>query len=130
MYGGVDGVVMVDGVALRGAVDLGLAVRVGLYTDADEGATEPCGLRLRIGVSDYGYGGRCSNVVDVAVAVDRVEREGVGAKSRLETAREHEVFRQTDFDASRGHEPYSICHLKSEVEFVSREDKRLASRDR
>ena len=73
MDGGVDGGVMVDGVALWGAVDLGLAVRVGLDTDADEGATEPCGLGLRIGVSDDSYSGRCSDVVDVAMAVDRVE---------------------------------------------------------
>ena len=91
--GGVEGVVVVDGVALWGAVDLSSAVRIGLNTDADEGAAEPCGLRLRIGVSDDGYGGRSSDVVDVAMAVDRVEREGVGAKSRLETAREHKVFR-------------------------------------
>ena len=85
--GGVDGGVVVECVALWGAVDLGWAVRIGLDTDADEGATEPCGLRLRIGVGDDGYGSRCSNVVDVAMAIDRVEREGVGAKSRLETAR-------------------------------------------
>ena len=130
MDGGVDGGVVVECVALWGAVDLGWTVRVGLDADADEGAAEPCGLRLRIGVSDDGYGGRSSDVVDVAVAVDRVEREGVGAKSRLETAREHEVFRQTNFDASRGHKPYSICHLESEVEFVGREDERFASRDR
>ena len=90
--GGVEGVVVVDGVALWGAVDLGLAVRVSLNTDADEGATEPCGLGLRIGVSDDGYGGRCSDVVDVAMAVDRIEREGVGAKCALETAREHEIL--------------------------------------
>ena len=50
--GGVDGVVVVDGVAVRGAVDLGLAVRVGLNTDADEGAAEPSGLGLRIGMID------------------------------------------------------------------------------
>ena len=90
--GGVEGGVVVECVALWGTVDLSSAVRIGLNTDADEGSTEPCGLGLRIGVSDYGYGGRCSDVVDVAVAVDRVEREGVGAKSRLETAREHKVF--------------------------------------
>ena len=71
--GGVDGGVVVECVALWGAVDLSSAVRIGLNADADEGATEPCGLGLRIGVSDYGYGGRCSDVVDVAVAVDRVE---------------------------------------------------------
>ena len=130
MDGGVEGCVVVECVALWGAVDLSSAVRIGLDADADEGATEPCGLRLRIGVSDDGYGGRSSDVVDVAMAVDRVEREGVGAKSRLETAREHKVFRQTDFDASRGHEPYAIGHLESEVEFVGREDERLASRDR
>ena len=128
--GGVEGGVVVEGVALWGTVDLSSAVRVGLNADADEGAAEPCGLRLRIGVSDDGYGGRSSDVVDVAVAVDRVEREGVGAKSRLETAREHKVLRQTDFDASRGHKPYSISHLESEVELVGREDERLASRDR
>lgn len=91
--GGVEGGVVVECVTLWGAVDLGCAVRIGLNTDADEGAAEPCGLRLRIGVSDDGYGGRSSDVVDVAMAVDRVEREGVGAKSRLKTAREHEVFR-------------------------------------
>ena len=91
--GGVEGGVVVECVALWGAVDLSSAVRNGLDTDADEGAAEPCGLRLRIGVGDYGYGGRSSDVVDVAMAVDRVEREGVGAKSRLETAREHKVFR-------------------------------------
>ena len=81
MDGGVNSVVVVDVVALRGAVDLGLAVRVGLDTDANKGAAEPCGLRLRIGVGNNGYGGRCSDVVDVAMAVDRVEREGVGTKS-------------------------------------------------
>ena len=70
---GVEGGVVVDGVALWGAVDLSSAVRVGLDADTDEGAAEPCGLRLRIGVSDDGYGSRCSNVVDVAMAVDRVE---------------------------------------------------------
>ena len=79
--GGVDGGVVVECVALWGAVDLGSAVRVGLDTDADEGAAEPCGLRLRIGVGNNGYSGRSSDVVDVAVAVDRVEREGFGAKS-------------------------------------------------
>ena len=73
MDGGVEGGVVVEGVALWGAVDLSSAVRIGLNTDSDEGAAEPCGLRLRIGVSDYGYGSRCSNVVDVAMAVDRVE---------------------------------------------------------
>ena len=91
--GGVDGGVVVEGVALWGAVDLSSAVRIGLDTDADEGAAEPSGLGLCIGVSDDGYGGRCSDVVDVAMAIDRVERERFGAKSRLETAREHEVFR-------------------------------------
>ena len=111
-------------------MDLSSAIRIGLNTDADEGSTEPCGLGLRIGMGDYGYGSRCSDVVDVAMAVDRVKREGVGAKSRLETAREHEVFRQTYFDASRGHKPYFVSHLKSEVEFVGREYERLASRDR
>ena len=130
MYGGVEGCVVVECVALWGAVDLGWAVRVGLDADANEGAAEPCGLGLRIGVGNNGYGGRSSDVVDVAMAVDRVEREGVGAKSRLETAREHKVFRQTDFDASRGHKPYFISHLESEVELVGREDERLASRDR
>ena len=73
MDGGVEGCMVVECVALWGAVDLSSAVRIGLNADADEGAAEPCGLRLRIGVSDYGYGGRCSDVVDVAVAVDRVE---------------------------------------------------------
>ena len=90
--GGVEGCVVVEGVALWGAVDFCFAIFVSLNTDANEGATEPCGLRLRIGVSDYGYSGRCSDMVDVAMAIDRVEREGVGAKSRLETAREHKVF--------------------------------------
>ena len=71
--GGVEGCVVVDGVALWGAVDLGLAVRVGLDTDANKGAAEPCGLGLRIGMSDDGYGSRSSDVVDVAVAIDRVE---------------------------------------------------------
>ena len=85
--GGVEGGVVVEGVALWGAVDLGCAIGLGLDTDADEGAAEPCSLRLRIGVSDDGYGSRSCDVVDVAVAVDRVERERVGAKSRLETAR-------------------------------------------
>ena len=87
MDGGVDGVVVVEGVALWGAVDLSSAVRIGLDTDADKGASEPCDLGLRIGMSDDGYGGRSCDVVYVAVAVDRVERERVGAKSRLETAR-------------------------------------------
>ena len=73
MDGGVEGGVVVECVALWGAVDLGSAVRVGLNTDADEGAAEPCDLGLRIGVGDDGYGSRCSNVVDVAMAVDRVE---------------------------------------------------------
>ena len=73
MDGGVDGGVVVDGVALWGAVDFCFAIFVSLDTDADEGAAEPCGLGLRIGVSDYGYGGRSSDVVDVAMAVDRVE---------------------------------------------------------
>ena len=86
MDGGVDGVVVIEGVALWGAVDLSSAVGLGLDTDADEGAAEPSGLRLCIGVSDDGYGSRCSDVVDMAMAVDRVERERVGAKSRLETA--------------------------------------------
>ena len=81
MDGGVDGGVVVEGVALWGAVDLGWTIRVGLDTDADEGSAEPCGLGLRIGVGNNGYGGRCSDVVDVAMAVDRVEREGVGTKS-------------------------------------------------
>ena len=130
MDGGVEGGVVVEGVALWGTVDLSSAVRVGLNADADEGATEPCSLRLRIGMGNNGYGGRSCDVVDVAMAVDRVEREGVGAKCRLETAREHKVLRQTDFDASRGHKPYSISHLESEVELVGREDERLASRDR
>ena len=111
--GGVDGGVVVECVALWGTVDLSSAVRIGLNTDTDEGAAEPCGLGLRIVVGDDGYGSRCSNVVDVAMAVDRVEREGVGGKSRLETASEHEVLRQCDFDASRGHKPYSISHLES-----------------
>ena len=84
--GGVEGGVVVESVALWGAVDLSSAVRIGLNADADEGAAEPCGLRLRIGMGNNGYGGRSSDVVYVAVAVDRVEREGVGAKSRLETA--------------------------------------------
>ena len=81
MDGGVEGCVVVECVALWGAVDLSSAVRIGLNADADEGTTEPCGLRLRIGVSDDGYGGRSRDVVDVAMAVDRVEREGVGTKS-------------------------------------------------
>ena len=71
--GGVDGGVVVDGVALRGAVDLGLAVRVGLDADADEGAAEPCGLRLRIGVGDDCHGSRCSNVVYVAMTINSIE---------------------------------------------------------
>ena len=91
--GGVEGVVVVECVALRGAVDFCFAIFVSLDTDANKGATEPCGLRLRIGMSDDGYGGRSSDVVDVAMAIDRVEREGFGAKSRLETAREHEILR-------------------------------------
>ena len=73
MDGGVECVVVVDGIALRGAVDLGLAVRVGLDADADEGTTEPCGLRLRIGMGKNSYGGRSCDVVYVAVAVDMVE---------------------------------------------------------
>ena len=124
--GGVECVVVVDGVALRGAVDLGWTVRVGLDADADEGAAEPCGLGLCIGMINNGYGGLSSDVVDVAMAIDRVEREGVGTKSRLKTASEHEVLRQSDFDASRGHEPYAVGHLQSEVELVGREDERFA----
>ena len=118
--GGVDGAVVVEGVALWGAMDFCFAIFVGLDTDADEGAAKPCGLRLRIGMGDDGYGGRSSDVVDVAVAVDRVERERFGAKCRLETARKHEVLGQTDFDARGGHEPYAISHLESEVELVGR----------
>ena len=124
--GGVDGSVVVEHVALWGTVDLSSAVRVGLDTDADEGAAEPCGLGLCIGMSNNGYGGLSSDVVDVAMAIDRVERERFGAKSRLKTASEHEVLGQSDFDASRGHEPYFICHLQSEVELVGREDERFA----
>ena len=73
--GGVEGCVVVEGVALWGAVDLGWTVRVGLDADADEGAAEPCGLGLCIGMSNNGYGGLGSDVVDVAMAIDRVERE-------------------------------------------------------
>ena len=64
---------VVEFVALWGAVDFCFAIFVSLDTDANKGATEPCGLGLRIGVSDYGYGSRCSDVVDVAMAVNRVE---------------------------------------------------------
>ena len=79
--GGVDGGVVVECVALWGAVDLSSAIRVGLDADADEGALEPCSLWLCIGMCDEGYGCWCFDMVDMAVAVDRVEREGIGAKS-------------------------------------------------
>ena len=73
MDGGVECVVVVDGIALRGAVDLGLAVRVGLDADADEGTTEPCGLRLRIGVGDDCHGCLSFDVVDVAMTINSIE---------------------------------------------------------
>ena len=73
--GGVEGGVVVDGVALWGAVDLGWAVRIGLNTDADEGTAEPCGLRLSIGVGNESYGSLSFDVVDVTMSINSIERE-------------------------------------------------------
>ena len=75
MDGGVEGVVVVDGVALWGAVDLGWAVGVGLDADADEGATEPCCLGLSIGVGNESYGSLSFDVVDVTMSINSIERE-------------------------------------------------------
>ena len=73
MDGGVECVVVVDGVALWGAVDFCFAIFVSLNTDADEGTTEPCGLRLRIGVGDDCYGCLSFDVVDVAMTINSIE---------------------------------------------------------
>ena len=129
MDGGVEGGVVVDGVALWGAVDLGWAVRIGLDADADEGTAEPCSLRLSIGIGNESYCCLGLDMVDVAMPVDSIERERFRAKCTLETACEHKVFGHADFDTLRCHKPYFVSHLERKVEFVSRKDKRLASRD-
>ena len=75
MDGGVDGVVVVDGIALRGAVDFCFAIFVSLNTDADEGTAEPCCVRLGIEVGNESYGSLSFDVVDVTMSINSIERE-------------------------------------------------------